>query len=141
MIRHSGSRPAAWPAHCLPYEQAARVYSSGRIVLGLQFDNSSMTQTSCRVLEVLGSGRFHLAPHTPATAARFRNGVHLALSASPPETLDMARYYLARPASRQKIAQAGREHVLAHHTYKHRAAQMLEPVRTVIGKGEALCAQ
>ncbi len=132
--------PFRIPATCiggpLAYTEVPRVYASAQIVLGVQFDAGSRTQTSCRVFEVLGCGSFHLTPNTPATAALFEDGVHLALSHSPEHTVEVARFYLDHPLSRERVARAGRRYVLAHHTYDHRARELLRLVKQVLGLGD-----
>jgi spore maturation protein CgeB len=43
--------------------------------------------------------------------------------------------YLADPAARQQIAEAGFRHVRAHHSYDHRARQMLDVLRRTSPRG------
>lgn len=112
----------------LNYRHLPRVYSAADMVLGLQFEVSSRTQTSCRPFEVLACGAFHLAPYTEATAALFTDGEHLVLSHSAQETLELTLYYLKNPQERKAIAQRGRQYVIEHHNYQERAGQLLRLV-------------
>ena len=97
------------------------------IILGVQCDDSSLTQTAMRPYEVLGCRGFHLTQWTPATDAIFRDGEHLAMSSSPEETVDKTRYYLDHPEERERIAAAGQSYVYAEHTYAHRVRDVLLP--------------
>jgi spore maturation protein CgeB len=38
----------------------------------------------------------------------------------------LIEYYLAHGEERERIAEAGRQEVLAHHTWDHRIAEMLQ---------------
>lgn len=113
----------------LAYRHLPRVYSAAHITLGIQFDDTSPTQTSCRPFEALSCGAFHLAPYTEATAALFTHGEHLVLSHKEEQTLELARYYLDHPQQRARIAQSGRRYVVRHHNYRERARQLMAMVR------------
>lgn len=112
----------------LAYERLAGIYGGAAIVLGLQCHNLSRTQTSCRVFEVLGCGAFYLGPDTKGSRTYFVPGKHLVLSGSPRETLSLARYYLAHPEERARIAAAGQLEVYRKHTALHRAREFIEQV-------------
>ncbi|MHB1420563.1 MAG: CgeB family protein [Bacillota bacterium] len=115
----------------LDYQEMPKVYSSAKIVLGVQFDNSSRTQTSCRPFEALACGAFHLTICTPSLQRLFRNHRHLVWSNSAEETRELADYYLHHHAAREKIALAGQREVYRRHTYKQRASSMMSKLRQV----------
>lgn len=112
----------------LPHGRLAEIYSGAQIVLGLQFQNLSRTQTSCRVFETLACRALYLGPDTPGTRSLFTPGRHLILSGSAAETLALASYYLDRPAERERIAAAGQLEVYRKHTYDQRARELIAAV-------------
>jgi len=68
----------------------------------------------------------------------FRDGNHLVTYRTSEELLEKVRYYLEHDEERERIAAAGREEVLAKHTYRQRMEEMLGQVighsSLVIGK-------
>jgi len=108
----------------ISYLETPYVYSSAKIVLGLQNVNTSLTQTSCRTFEIMGSGAFYLTAYTPSHEHYFTNHHHLVWSTSPNETLTLVDYYLKNDSERQAIARQGQTEVLNNHTYAHRINQM-----------------
>ena len=112
----------------LAHDRLAEIYAGASIVLGLQFHSLSRTQTSSRVFETLACGAFYLGPDTIGTRTYFQPGKHLALSASPEETLSLARYYLDHPLERDRVAACGQLEVYSKHTYLHRAREFLAEV-------------
>jgi len=112
----------------LPATEMPAVYSSAKVLLGVQCDDSSMTQTSMRPYEVLACGGFLLTQWTPATADLFRDGVHVVMSSTAEQTRELLDYYLAHPGERQKIAKQGKAFVLANHTYERRVRDVLLPL-------------
>jgi spore maturation protein CgeB len=55
----------------------------------------------------------------------FEDGKHLVLYRSLDEMVDKAKYYIEHDEEREKIAQAGYEHVIANHTIQHRVNVIL----------------
>ncbi|SHK08579.1 protein of unknown function [Geosporobacter subterraneus DSM 17957] len=106
------------------YHQTPYIYSSAKIVLGIQSSNTSLTQTSVRTYEILGSGAFHLTCYTPSIENIFKNHEHLVWSNSSRETIELVEYYLNHPNEREVIAKQGQEEVLSKHTYAHRLLQL-----------------
>lgn len=115
------------------YLSCAEQYRHGRVALGLNNQRSFMdghgrtVMTSMRTFEALGCGKPLLASHSDAyERLGFVNGVHMAWSSSPAETLAWAERLLG--AEGEAVARAGREFVLANHTYAHRLRQIVEAV-------------
>jgi spore maturation protein CgeB len=81
---------------------------------------------------ILGCGGFYLGRYVPGIETFAADGQHCAWYRSPAEAAQLVRHYLSRPAEREQIARAGREHALAHHTYAHRLELLLQ------GKGYPL---
>ena len=72
----------------------------------------------------MASGAFHLTRYFPGLEDVFENGEHLVWFHSIPEAIDQIEYYLAHDREREKIASAGRQEVLMHHTWDDRIADM-----------------
>lgn len=115
----------------LPYEELPTCYSTARIVLGMNCDDTSVTQTSMRVYEVLGCGAFYLTHHTKAHEALFKNKEHLTWAKNINEALSIADYYLSHPEEREVIALAGQKEVYEKHNYKLRAQQLINVISKV----------
>ena len=109
----------------LAYEELPSCYSSAKIVLGVNQIWDSETQTSMRPYEVMGCGAFYLGYYTFAQEKLFVKGKHMEWSNSPEETIQLVEYYLKNDEARQNIARWGQEEVYQHHTYIHRAIQIL----------------
>ncbi|WP_047155151.1 CgeB family protein [Aneurinibacillus tyrosinisolvens] len=118
--------PANWIKGYLPYPEANKVYSSVKIVIGVQ---NKMTQVTQRTYEILASGGFLLTTDTPEVRRLFVPGKDLLVSSSREETLQLLRYYLDRPDERRKICEHGLETVKKH-SYTIRAKKALETLCT-----------
>jgi GT2 family glycosyltransferase/2-polyprenyl-3-methyl-5-hydroxy-6-metoxy-1,4-benzoquinol methylase len=107
-------------------EEMALAFGRGRIV----FNRSLAGDLNMRVFETLATGRMLLTDRLASDAGLddlFRDGVELVCYDE--DNLErLARHYLERPEEREAIARAGREAVLARHTYRHRVATLLATV-------------
>lgn len=77
-----------------------------------------------RLFEAAALGVFQLVDDRPGVPAWFEVGQHLVTYHDTADLLAKATYYLAHPQERERIAAAGRAHVLAHHTYAHRVTAL-----------------
>ncbi len=117
----------AFPAHFVGrayFEDMARVYSESRVV----FNRSIRDDLNMRVFEALACGSLLATNALPPESGQgelFRDGTHVACYRDTDELLDMIRLYLARPEARAKVERAGREEVVAKHTYRHRMERIL----------------
>lgn len=102
--------------------------ASSKIILGVQCDDSSITQTAMRPYEILGCGGFHLTQWTKATASIFEDGKHLITAKTKEEALSKIKYYIEHPIERLKIAKAGQDYVYKYHTYKLRVLKDILPI-------------
>ena len=82
--------------------------------------------TSNRMWKVMGCGGFYLGEWVEGMDRFAREGEHCAWYRTPAEAVEQARRYLADPTARARIAEAGRRHALARHTYAHRVALLLQ---------------
>jgi spore maturation protein CgeB len=81
---------------------------------------------SNRMWKVLGCEGFYLGAHVDGIDAFARDGEHCAWYRDRDQAAELVRHYLADPAGRARIAQAGRAYALAHHTYAHRVRLLIE---------------
>ena len=87
--------------------------------------DAARASASNRMWKILGCGGFYLGPWVEGIDAFATDGRHCGWYRSPGDAAECAKYYLARPEERQRIAAAGRAHALAHHTYAQRLELLL----------------
>ncbi|OCA84105.1 peptigoglycan-binding protein LysM [Bacillus sp. FJAT-27225] len=114
--------PKDWIHGYLDYRDAYKVYSSAKIVIGLQ---NSRSQLTMRTFEILGSGGVLLTTDTPAVREKFTPGQDLIVSSNSFETVFNIQYYLNNDVERQQIRENGKIAV-QEHSYRNRAKQILE---------------
>ncbi|MEX2118242.1 MAG: glycosyltransferase [Pirellulales bacterium] len=105
------------------FDEMARIYSASHVV----FNRSLADDVNMRVFEALSCGSLLMTNALPdaGQAELFRDGVHLATYSGGDDLLDKMRFYLERHELRARIARAGRDEVLAQHTYKHRMGELV----------------
>lgn len=83
---------------------------------------------SDRIPETLGRGGFLIHPYVVGIEDHFTDEEHLALYQLGDFDMlkELIEKYVADDAERERIAKAGKEHVLANHTYEVRTEQMLD---------------
>ncbi|GLX68148.1 CgeB family protein [Paenibacillus glycanilyticus] len=119
------SLPASWIKKPIAYKDANKVYSSAKIMLGLQNYKNMATQ---RTYEIVGSGGFLLTCNTGGVRKLLQHGRDAALSSTPQETLKLVRHYLANAKEREQVRQSGRK-AIDTHSYTERAKSMLETLK------------
>jgi spore maturation protein CgeB len=82
-------------------------------------------QVKGRNFELPGCGAFTLTEPFDQLGEYFTGGEHLALFDGPDQLLSQVQKYLADEPLRERIADAGHAHCLAHHTYVHRFCELL----------------
>ncbi len=107
----------------LPYNRVPYVYSSAKLVLGIQNHRDLLTR---RTWECLGTGGLLITNHTPAVLRHFRPRQHLLTSRSAEETRKLAHFLLQNKETRQTIAANGQKSVHQNHRYAHRVQEMLD---------------
>ncbi|HEX9060728.1 MAG TPA: glycosyltransferase [Clostridia bacterium] len=113
--------PNDWIHGYLNYNEAKKVYSSSKIILGLQNYPDLLTQ---RTYEILGSGAFLITVDTPGVRKNFITDKDLVVSLTPEETIQKVNYYLNQTEERSQIQIQGRAAVQVH-SYKARANQII----------------
>jgi glycosyl transferase family 1 len=81
--------------------------------------------TSNRLWKVLGAAGLYLGEYVPGVEEFARDGVHAVWYRSTEDAMAQAESLLGDPERRARIAAAGRAHVLAHHTCRHRLELLL----------------
>lgn len=113
----------------IPYYNIPILYSSSKIVLGLEWDDISETKTTGRPFEALCSKSLFLSYRTKALSNLFKEKKHLLLSSSKDETISLINYFLKKTIERQKIAEHGFEEVVNKHTYHIRAQRFIKEIK------------
>jgi spore maturation protein CgeB len=114
--------PSNWIHGYLNYKKARKVYSSSKIVIGLQ---NCTDQLSQRTFEVLGSGGCLLTSDTEAVREKFVPDKDLIVSSSPEETIEKIKYYLKNNKQREAIRRNGMA-AIKPHSYYYRAKEMIK---------------
>lgn len=117
--------PKEWLHGYLEYKNANKVYSSSKIILGLQNYDNQLTQ---RTYEILASGGFLLTNNTMAINKMFKSRKQLITTSSQEETLNLVEYYLDNEDERVKISNCGREYI-SDYTYKEKAKYIIETLK------------
>jgi spore maturation protein CgeB len=81
--------------------------------------------TSNRLWRVLGAGGLFLGEWVGGIEAFARNGEHAVWYRDAEDARERITQLLADPDGRRRVAEAGRAHVLAQHTYRHRLSLLL----------------
>lgn len=98
------------------------LFASAKIVLSLHLeDHRRYNVTTCRIPEALLAGKPVISD--AVGGEEFGDFVWYARDAS--DLIDSAEWILANYSEAVSRAMQGREHVLKHHTFKHRAAALL----------------
>jgi spore maturation protein CgeB len=116
-------------------KRLAQVIRGAAISLGANSDprqDREPFSASNRMWKILGGGGFYLGRHVEGIESFATGGRHCAWYRDLTEAAELTRHYLAHAEEREHIAREGRAHALAHHTYAHRVALLLE------GKGYPL---
>lgn len=106
----------------------ARAIASAAISLGanaLPSQADDEASASNRMWKILGCGGYYLGPWVPGLDRFAVDGVHCAWYRSTDEAVARVRAAMSDPEARRGVAEAGRAHALAHHTYASRLALLL----------------
>jgi len=120
-----------WIMHGVPASGAAygsrlaEAVAAAGVVYGESARSDIDGYWSDRVYRILGHRGFFLTKYVPGLETIFTNHRHLVWGHDDDELVDLCSPYLADPVRRCKIAEAGFQHVRAHHTYDHRAREII----------------
>ena len=107
-------------------EEMALLFSRGRLV----FNRSLNGDLNMRVFEAMACGSLLITDRLPNEAGLgelFEDRRHLVLY-DEEDLEELVVYYLKNEDEREEIAECGLKEVLAHHTYGHRADQLLAQI-------------
>lgn len=125
-----------WKNGRLSHEEMADVFATSRVNLNLGGAyrgrlgrrRPAQSQIKARPFEILGCGGFLLTDRAPRLAEYLSIGEELAAFEDRADLVRQATRWLEREDERRAIARAGRERVLAEHTYDHRFAEIFARV-------------
>ena len=107
-------------------EEMALLFSRGKLV----FNRSLNGDLNMRIFEAMACGSLLITDRLPNAAGLeelFQDRRHLVLYEDA-DLEELVAYYLKNEDEREEIAERGRTEVLAHHTYGHRADQLLAQI-------------
>ena len=126
---------AFWPKHGQPAvrgKDLQDLYASVDVVVGDScFAGLGVKNYwSDRIPETLGRGGLLIHPNVPGLDVQFPKGTMLTWDAGNWDALgEQIEWALTHPDEADDIRRAGREHVLARHTYEHRMETVLRLIR------------
>ena len=103
-----------------------KTMSESRIVFNRHIDAAGPYANNLRLYEAVGSGALLLTDWKQNMDEIFTPGRECVTYRDTAECVEQAKYYLQNDAEREEIAQAGRRHLLAEHTYEHRVDELLQ---------------
>jgi hypothetical protein len=113
------------PVHGLRFRQ---VIHGAAISLGASAhpeQHTDRASASNRMWKIMGCGGFYLGPYVQDIEHLAADRRHCAWYHSITDAVDQVQHYLREPGERRRIAEQGRAHALAHHTYAHRLELLL----------------
>jgi len=116
-----------WGARAVYGPDFARVCSSAKIVLGINplIARGGTNYTSERTWMVIQAGGLYLGQATDGMTELLREGDHCAWYKDLEQCLERCAYYLANPATRERVRLQGQHFVDEHHTYDQRIHNIL----------------
>ena len=121
-------------------EQMLRALCGARVVVNPHGDFMRYGG-NLRLFEACGVGAFQIVDDRPGVSEWFTPGEHLVTYRDPAELRELVLHYLDHAGERMRIARAGRDKVLTHHTYRHRMGvlvRLVEEIRRRPRNGEAV---
>ena len=110
----------------LPYDAAAAMMRA-RIIVHVP-RSETLDQT---LVQAMGSGALVMTAPVPSLESLFEDGKHLVVWHSEDELEERVKQYLADADSRIRIAEVGKRHVLAHHTFEQRMERIMSAVASM----------
>jgi len=104
-------------------DEMMQVLSSAKISLNTHGDFMRYGG-NMRLFETAAVGTFQIVDNRPGVAKWFEPDKHLVIFDDLKALTEKVSYYLDNASDRQQIAESARQHVLAHHTYDNRLAQL-----------------
>jgi spore maturation protein CgeB len=116
-----------WSGRPVYGHEFAAVCSSAKIVLGInpQIARSATNYTSERTWMTVQAGGLYLGQATDGITSLLREGDHCAWYKDLESCIERCAYYLANPATRERVRLQGQHFVAEHHTYDQRIHNIL----------------
>lgn len=115
----------AWQRRAVYGQEFAQVTSHSKINLNI-IDPTNYPAANMRFFEIAVAGGLQISSACPEMENEFRDGEHIFYYHHPDQLPKLLRSLLAQHDVCLKVAQAGQAQVMAHHTYVHRAQQILD---------------
>jgi hypothetical protein len=112
--------------------EMGRIYSNAKLV----FNRSVNNDVNMRFFEAMGAGAVLLTDRIVNNGVEdlFVDGRHYLTYRDERDLVRLASELLAEPERLQIIGEAARKHVLANHTYQHRADELVARLRSETGR-------
>ncbi|MEI7729521.1 MAG: glycosyltransferase [Verrucomicrobiota bacterium] len=108
-----------------------RVYNQSKIVVNIP----NLSSFNMRNFEAMAAGALLLTePVGHGMSELFQEDRHYAVYSSPEELVSKIDYFLAHDQERETIARSGQAEVVARHSYRHRAAEVLSRASQIQGR-------
>jgi len=111
-------------------DEMMQVLSSAKISLNVHGDFMRYGG-NMRLFETAAVGTFQIVDNRPGISQWFTPDEHLIIFETLTDLQEKVQYYLDHDAERQTIADNARQHVLKHHTYDNRLAQVEQLLETL----------
>jgi spore maturation protein CgeB len=105
---------------------AARIYNASKVGLNVHAQQTRQGGLNTRAFELPASGTCQLVDRVPGLEELLTPGEEVVCYNSPEQARALARELVADPTWRRRVAQRGRERVLAEHTYTARMRRLCE---------------
>jgi len=111
----------------------AKVTSLSRIFLAFDRAPHIRNSMSQRLYMAVGCGAFYLCEYVEGIEEVLEPGEEIETFSGEEEMVDKIRFFIPREEARRKIAQQGKQRVLAQYTYRHRFLEMFSLLREELG--------
>lgn len=112
----------------LTFEDERAIYQSAKISINVHEGYQRIYGGDCneRTFKIAGYGGFQICDNVTCIGKYFAIDKEVIIACSTNDWYEKTMHYLRDEDARSKIIDAGRQRVLAEHTYHHRARQMLK---------------
>jgi len=108
------------------------IYNRARINLNIHTWVGRGSAVNLRLFEVPAAGAFLLTDWVDEIADSYVEDRHICCYRGADDLKRKLQHFLARPDECERIARAGREHFLAHHSYTSRAQRILDHAKELL---------
>lgn len=115
------------------FDEGQRLYKNCKIALGDCQWRESVGYVSNRILQCLYSGTFMLQQDFKGMEkyTGLKNGVHLITWENMEEIPELVKYWMKHEDKRLKIAKAGQEYVIKHHSFDVRVDELFKKLKSI----------